>query len=204
MRVFPTLADAERFKAAHYRHHVQVFPDGQFVAAHGDRVVGMTTTIRYSFDFERADHTFDEMIAGGWLSTHDPTGDWLYGLDIGVDPAYRRLGIGRALYRARQDLVEQLGLKGQVTVGMPIGFGEVKERMSAQEYFDRLVAGELTDPTLSAQMKVGFRPWKLIANYLHDPACDNYGILIVKENPLLGSLLEGREVYRDDNFKTEK
>ncbi len=196
IRVFPTLADEERFKAAHYRRHVEVFPEGQFVAVEGDRIVGMTTTIRYAFDFGEAEHTFDEMIAGGWLTTHDPAGEWLYGLDIGVDPAYRRLGIGRALYRARQDLVERLGLRGQVTVGMPTGFGKVKDRLSAQEYFEQLVAGERTDPTLSAQMKVGFRPQKLIANYLHDPVCDNYGILIVKENPLLASTSDGSRLEK--------
>ena len=37
---FPTLADDERFKAAHYRKHLELFPDGQFVALDGDRVVG--------------------------------------------------------------------------------------------------------------------------------------------------------------------
>ena len=37
---FPTLDDAERFKAAHYRKHIELFPDGQFVALDGDTVVG--------------------------------------------------------------------------------------------------------------------------------------------------------------------
>src|ERR687894_610935 len=41
---FPTLDDAERFKAAHYRKHIELFPDGQFVALDGDRVIGATTT----------------------------------------------------------------------------------------------------------------------------------------------------------------
>jgi len=37
--VFPTLADDERFKAAHYRKHLELFPEGQFVGLDGDRVV---------------------------------------------------------------------------------------------------------------------------------------------------------------------
>jgi hypothetical protein len=53
-------------------------------------------------------------------------------------------------------------------------------------------------------MKVGFRPKKLIANYLHDPVCDNYGILIVKENPLLASTLDGQAAYRNSKFKTNQ
>jgi len=52
---FPTLADEERFKAAHYRKHVELFPDGQFVALDGDRSVGATTTVRLHFDFDHID-----------------------------------------------------------------------------------------------------------------------------------------------------
>jgi len=43
---FPSLDDAERFKAGHYRRHLTLFPDGQFVALDGDQVVGATTTLR--------------------------------------------------------------------------------------------------------------------------------------------------------------
>ena len=179
VKVFPTLADDERFKAEHYRRHLEIFPEGQFVAADGERIVGMTTTIRYNFDFDQDDHTFEEMIDGGWISTHDPGGQWLYGLDLGVDPDYRRMGIARELYLARQWLVEKLDLQGQVTVGMPSGYGKLKGHMSAEEYFEKLVSGQLVDPTISTQMKIGFQPKKLIANYLNDPVCDNYGVLIV-------------------------
>ncbi len=179
IKVFPTLADDERFKAEHYLRHLEVFPEGQFVAAGGKRVVGMTTTIRYNFNFDRVDHTFEEMIDGGWLGTHEPKGRWLYGLDLGVDPDYRRMGIAHELYHARQWLVEKLNLQGQVTVGMPSGYGKLKDRMTAEEYFKKLVAGQIADPTISTQMKIGFQPKKLIANYLNDPVCDNYGVLIV-------------------------
>ena len=34
--VFPTLADEERFKAAHYLKHIDLFPEGQFVGEVGD------------------------------------------------------------------------------------------------------------------------------------------------------------------------
>jgi predicted N-acetyltransferase YhbS len=95
---FPTLADAERFKAANYRKHLELFPDGQFVALDGHRVVGATTTLRLHFDFEHVDHTFADVIRGGWLTSHEPDGDWLYGADIGIDPGFRNRGLGRALY----------------------------------------------------------------------------------------------------------
>lgn len=176
---FPTLDDAERFKAAHYLKHIELFPDGQFVVVEDDSVVGATTTLRLHFDFEHVTHTFAAIIQGGWLTSHDPEGDWLYGADIGVHPAYRGRGIATALYVARHETVRRLGLKGQVTAGMIPGYGAVKDRMSAQEYYEGVVAARIKDSTLSTQLRVGFEPRALLANYLNDPVCDNYSVLLV-------------------------
>jgi GNAT superfamily N-acetyltransferase len=136
---FPTLDDSERFKAAHYRKHIELFPEGQFVALDGDKVVGMTSTIRQHFDFTHVEHKFADVIQGGWLTSHEPDGDWLYGADIGTHPAYRRRGIARGLYAARHGTVRALGLEGQVTVGMLRGYGALKREMSASEYYESLL-----------------------------------------------------------------
>jgi GNAT superfamily N-acetyltransferase len=177
--VFPTLADEERFKAAHYRKHLELFPQGQFVGLDGDRVVAATATIRLHFDFGHRPHTFADIIQGGWLTSHAPGGDWLYGADIGVHPDYRGRGLAMALYAARQELVWALGLEGQVTAGMLSGYGAVKHQMSAEEYYDGLVAGRINDPTLSMQRRAGFEFRGLLKDYLKDPVCDNYSVLIV-------------------------
>lgn len=176
---FPTLAPDLLFRAAHYRKHLELFPEGQFVALDGDRVVGGTTTCRLHFDLDHDAHTFDDIIQGGWLTSHEPDGDWLYGADVSVHPEHRGRGLARALYAARQDLVRRLGLRGQVTAGMMRGYGAVKDRMSAEDYYRGLRDGTINDPTLSAQMKIGFEPRRLMPNYLRDPVCDNYAVLIV-------------------------
>jgi GNAT superfamily N-acetyltransferase len=176
---FATLAPAQRFLAAHYRKHLEIFPEGQFVALDGSRVTGGTSTCRLDFDFGHVGHSFDEVIRGGWLTSHEPLGDWLYGADISVHPAHRGRGLARGLYAARQDTVRRLGLKGQVTAGMMRGYGEVKDTMSAEEYYQGLVDGTVNDPTLSAQMKIGFELRGLLPNYVHDPVCDGYAVLIV-------------------------
>lgn len=176
--VFPTLANDELILAKHYLRHLELFPEGQLVIKDAEKVVGMTTTMRSKFDFSHYHHTFKETIAGGWLTNHDPEGDWLYGLDIGVHPDYRGLGLARILYRARHEITNELGLKGQVTVGMMNGFGAVSNQMTGEQYFQELITGKRKDPTLSAQIKIGFEPIALIPDYLNDPACGNYGVLI--------------------------
>ncbi len=177
--VFPTLADSERFKAAHYLKHLELFPEGQWVGLDGKRVVAATATLRLHFDFDDRTHTFADIIQGGWLTSHQPDGDWLYGADIGVHPDYRGKGLAQALYATRQEVVWALGLKGQVTAGMMSGFGAVKHRMSAEAYYEGLVAGRINDPTLSMQQRIGFEFRALLKNYLTDPICDNYSVLIV-------------------------
>jgi hypothetical protein len=51
--------------------------------------------------------------------------------------------------------------------------------MSAEEYYEGLVAGRINDPTLSMQRRVGFEFRGLLKDYLQDPVCDNYSVLIV-------------------------
>ncbi|HLK29787.1 MAG TPA: GNAT family N-acetyltransferase [Puia sp.] len=176
--VFPTLADDELIKAKHYLKHLEIFPEGQFVITDNDKVIGMTSSMLSSFDFADYHHTFKETIAGGWMTNHDPHGDWLYGLDIGVHPDYRGMGLARVLYRARHEIAKQLNLKGQLTVGMMSGYGAVSNQLSGEEYYKELTTGKRFDPTISTQMKVGFEPVALIPDYVNDPVCGGFGVLI--------------------------
>ena len=111
--VFPTLAEEELFRAEHYLKHVELFPEGQFVVVDGDKVVGMTSTLRRPLDLQHTQHTFAEVSEGGWLTSHDPAGEWMYGADVGTHPDYRGRGLARALYAARHETVRSLGLRGE-------------------------------------------------------------------------------------------
>lgn len=174
--VFPTLAEEELIKAPQFLHHLKLFPEGQFVVTNNGKVIGMTSSMRSNFSTEQ--HTFKEISAGGWFTNHNPDGDWLYGLDMGIHPDYRGKGLARSLYRARHQVAKAMRLKGQFTVGMMNGYGTVADSISAEAYFEELKQGKRKDPTISAQMKIGFEPIALVPNYLNDPTCGNYGVLI--------------------------
>ena len=51
--------------------------------------------------------------------------------------------------------------------------------MDVAKYFEKVKAGELFDPTVSVQQKLGFEIVGLMKDYLHDPTCGNAGALLV-------------------------
>ena len=180
---FPTLADEELMNEAHFLNHCRLFPEGNFVALVGDRVIGLGSGFLIDFDLDHAQHSFQEIIDGGYYSHHDPDGDWYYGGDISVHPDFRRRGIGSRLYRARMAIVKALNRKGIVAGGLIPDYVNYKSRLSAQAYVDQVVADELYDSTLSFQLGRGFQARGLLRDYIEDSASDNWATLIVWENP---------------------
>ena len=175
---YPTLADSSRFKTVHFESHLRIFPAGQWVALDGQRVVGMSAGFLYTFDFANPHHSFDEIIDYGFFTRHDPQGQYFYGADVSVHPNYRGRGISRRLYDARKELVRQRRLRGIVTGGMIPGFVQYKSVMDAETYVARVVAGDIFDPTLSVQLRQGFRVRGLLPNYLPDSATDGWSVLL--------------------------
>lgn len=181
---FPTLAEHELITAAHYRKHVEVFPEGQFaVLGARDEVVACSTDFITTVDLDHIEHRYLDAVAGNWLTNHDPEGDWLYGADIGVKPEYRGKGVSKLLYRARRELIVRLGLKGHVAGGMLSGYGAYRAHMSVEEYVAKLKVGELFDPTVSVQLRRGFTVHGIIHDYVDDSSCDGKAAFLLWRNP---------------------
>ncbi len=180
---FPKLAEAERITAAHYRAQIARFPEGQMsIIDKSGRPVASSTDLICKMDFEHFEHRYIEAVGNNWLTTHDPTGDWLYGADIGVHPDYRGQGLSRMLYEARQNLIRRLNLKGHVAGGLLSGYGQ-HSSLPVKEYVDQVVAEKIFDPTLSIQLRRGFKVRGIFNNYVDDPGCQNKAALIVWDNP---------------------
>lgn len=178
--VFPNLSDEEILHAPQYIRHTEIFPEGQFVITDSGRIVAATTTMRYHYnENDTSHHTFFDIMGGGWLTTHDPHGEWMYGLDMGVHPGYRGKGLAKELYKVRHHTCRLIGLAGQMTVGMLNGYIKHKDAMTIDAYYEKVKSGELFDPTVSVQAKIGFKIKGLMKDYLNDPTCGNAGALIV-------------------------
>jgi GNAT superfamily N-acetyltransferase len=184
---YPTLGAHELMGVAHFAGQHRVFPEGQFVAHTVEnasrRVVGQGSGFFINFDFDHPQHTFKEICAGFYFTSHDPHGAYYYGADISVHPEYRRLGIGRLLYRARQDLVRRYNRRGIVAGGLIPGYAAYKQQMAVADYVAQVVEGKLVDPTLTFQLRNGFRVCGLLENYIEDSASGNWSTLIVWDNP---------------------
>ncbi len=181
----PQNEDEYSFYEAHFRKHLEVFPEGQFVAVDTttDTVVGLTVSMRIHFDPRQPMLTsWWELIGNGWLTTHAPDGEWLYGVESAVHPAYQGMGIGKRLTNARMDTLRRLNLRGMVAGSAIVGYHTVVNTVPVEEYVADVIAGRRFDNNLSKQIKMGFKPMHIIPNYLEDFDCAGYGVEMMIEN----------------------
>jgi hypothetical protein len=132
-----------------------------------------------------SEKAIDWMSAIGDLSikNHEPEGDWLYGVEMAVRPMYHRNGIGTQLYKRRFQLVKDLNLRGWYAVGMLMGYETYADQMDVVTYGEKVIAGDIYDPTVSMQVNRGFRAEYVVTDYLDEPPAGNAGVLIIWDNP---------------------
>lgn len=142
------------------------FPEGQICIEDNGRVVAAAITVQVDYSRFGDDHSYDEITGNGWLTTHDPNGDVLYGVDVFVDPDYRDLRLGRRLYDARKALCRKLNARAIIAGGRIPGYRKHADSMTPQEYIEAVKRQELHDPILSFQLANDFQVEKLIKGYL--------------------------------------
>ncbi|MBU2581617.1 MAG: GNAT family N-acetyltransferase [Alphaproteobacteria bacterium] len=167
------------------RGHINNFPDGQFVAELEGQVVGYCATFIIAERHALTPHTWHEITGNGFAARHDPKGDWLYGMDVSVDPDHRRLRIGQRLYNARKALARDLGLKGIVFGGRMPGLARrMKEFGSAEAYLEAVRDQKLRDPVINFQISQGFEPMGVLKGFEPgDRESAGFASLMVWRNP---------------------
>jgi GNAT superfamily N-acetyltransferase len=180
---FPTLDPSEWMAPEHFASHLRLFPEGQHVALDGDRVVGQSSTFRIGGARALNQHQYMDILGQSYFTNHDSNGEWLYGADMSVHPDYRGRKISRMLYDARKALCRRLGLRGMVAGGMIPGYRHYRDRMSVEEYARAVAEGALIDPTLTPQLRAGFKLRGILSDYIDAGDLGNDATLIVWENP---------------------
>lgn len=163
------------------QEHLRHFPEGQILLKGPDgRVLADSSSVVLPESVALAPHTWSSITAGGTLANHDPGGSVFYGVDIAVDPAFQGLGLARKLYDARMALAKKLRCRWFAAGARIPGYHKVAHLMSPQAYVNDVIRGLRFDPTLSKQLKIGFRALALLPNYLRDVECCDQAVLIAK------------------------
>ncbi len=181
---FPSMSkEGSVWSESHLQNHIKIFPEGQFCAKIEDKIIGSSSSLIVKLNPKYADHTFSQITGNSYFHTHNPNGDSLYGADVSIHPAFRRLGIATLLYNKRKDLAIKLNLKRIIAGGRLSNYCEYSEKISPEEYIQKVISKEISDPALTFQLQNDFKFIKILANYIRDARSLNYATFIEWINP---------------------
>lgn len=168
------------WRAEHLAHHIDIFPQGQFVAVESGRVIGSASNLLLAEETWQRHATWDETVGGPFFANHTPYGSTLYGADISVHPKHRAKGVGRALYNARFDLVRSRKL---VRCGTACRIPDYLSFLDSfggttQQYIAVVLERKTTDRTLTPLLRFGLSYVATLENYMRDEESGNAGVLL--------------------------
>ncbi len=174
------------------------YPEGQFIALFDNEVVGYSASIRVSGAIALCQHTWEDITGNGFATTHDPHGDYLYGMETFIDPRFWNKHIGHRIYNERKELCVRSHLKGIVACGRMSHFSEEKKRVKTPEKYIELVQNEkIHDHTLLFQLHNGFEIIGILKNYLkEDKKSLGYGAHLLWHNPELLHVHQSNELHQ--------
>ena len=126
--VYPSMDGA--WSREQFASQIARFPEGQICIEDNGKVVAATISLIVDYGRHGDRHTYNQIIGDGYLTTHDPNGDTLYGVDVFVHPDYRDMRLGRRLYDARKELCEKLNLRAIIVGGRIPGYGKYAHDMT--------------------------------------------------------------------------
>lgn len=165
--------------------HISRFPEGALCAEVDGTIIGSITGLIIKDEDYAHHHTWSAVTDEGYIKNHNPQGDTLYIVDICVTPRFRKSGIGKWLMQSMYETVVQLKLKRLAGGGRMPGYYKLADKLTAEQYLEAIVNGDVYDPVISFLMKCGRIPVKVIANYLEDEESLNYATLMEWKNPFI-------------------
>ncbi|WP_150275773.1 GNAT family N-acetyltransferase [Paenibacillus tepidiphilus] len=166
-------------------NHVTLFHEGALAVEVNGELAGSVTALKIHYEPGTADsqHSWSEVTADGYLTTHKPDGNALYIADLCVRPKYRKLGLGKELVQSLYHVVVQQKLERLLGAGRMPGYHLQTAEMSAEAYLQAAVAGTLADPVITFLLRCGRTPVGVIPDYLDDEESCNYAALMEWRNP---------------------
>jgi ribosomal protein S18 acetylase RimI-like enzyme len=167
-------------------NHVTLFPEGALCAEVDGELAGSMTGLLVHFDPAQMAHTWEQITDNGYIRNHDPQGNTLYVVDICVRPAYRQLDLGRRLMQSMYEVVVHMGLDRLLGGGRMPGYHRQAVGMTAEQYLQAVVNGEMKDPVITFLLRCGRTPLGVVPDYLEDEESLHYAALMEWKNPFRG------------------
>lgn len=164
-------------------NHVTIFPEGALCVEVDDEMAGSMTSLIVDFDPNDPQHTWEEATDNGYIRNHNEQGNTLYVVDICVKPKFRNLALGRLLMQSMYELVVYKNLDRLLGGGRMPGYHRYHHQLTAEQYLEKVIKNELTDPVISFLLRCGRMPLAIVENYLEDEESLNYGVLMEWRNP---------------------
>ncbi len=165
------------------RSHINLFPEGALCAEVDGIIVGSMTGLIVAMEQYRDTHQWATVTDNGYIRNHNPNGDTLYVVDIAVKPAFRKSGIGKWLMQSMYETVVHLSLTSLVGGGRMPNYVLYQHELTAEQYVEKVIAVEISDPVLSFLLRCGRVPIGVAEQYLEDEQSCNYAAIMEWKNP---------------------
>lgn len=142
------------------------FPEGQIGIWIDHTLAASSCSLILNFDEYNAKNSWATITNNGTISTHNPTGDTLYGIEIMVHPLFRNMRLARRIYDERKKMAVAFNLKRILVGGRLPNYHKVNETMGVKEYVQQVIDKKLSDPVLTTQLSNDFKLKRIIKDYL--------------------------------------
>jgi len=168
--------------AATLQCHFDVFPEGQLSIFDGQgRLLADSTSMIVTSAQAMVPHRWSEITGRGTLAPHHLSGDVFYGVDLAVDPEFQGMGLAHHLYAARIAVAVRMGCRRFVAGARMPGYHLAADMLTPESYLTLVERGLIYDPTLSKQLRLGFRSYGLLPHYISDPESADCAALIAMD-----------------------
>ncbi|RMF00160.1 MAG: GNAT family N-acetyltransferase [Bacteroidetes bacterium] len=162
---------------------IDKFPEGQVLIRIDGVLAGCALSIIVDSELLEGHHTYREVTGNYTFSTHNPSGDVLYGIDVFIKPEFRGMRLGRRLYDYRKELCEKLNLRSIAFGGRMPNYHRYAHELSPKKYIEKVRRKEIHDPVLNFQISNDFHPTKVLKGYLEgDQHSNEFAILMEWDN----------------------